>query len=266
MRRPTPCRRQVPGRRSGPAGERGRRQRGLDGSGGSRSTARSSERLAPLRELYSMRCSAVAPMSPNVTRSSSQTSSMRRFACCARRSSHRVLPPAPTTARGGADTCRYRRASCTSLAAGRAGGHADLRRPRADPCRHAGRLSADSAGGRAAQPRVADVRASTTRSSPSRARCPLDGARRRVDHLLRRSCRGRHRRAARSCSRGRQGSARVSPFTGLPTPVVASAWGKQLQLDAVDDPRLAQFVDYFDDGPQTPEKNTPCDQGTTDTD
>lgn len=58
----------------------------------------------------------------------------------------------------------------------------------------------------------------------------------------------------------------VSPFTGLPTPIVASAWGKQLQLESVNDPRLAQFVSVFDDGPQTPEKNTPCAEGTTDTD
>lgn len=57
----------------------------------------------------------------------------------------------------------------------------------------------------------------------------------------------------------------VSPFTGLPTPIVASAWGKQLQLQSVNDPRLAQFVTMFDDGPQTPEKNTPCAQGTTET-
>jgi len=57
----------------------------------------------------------------------------------------------------------------------------------------------------------------------------------------------------------------VSPYTGLPSPVVASAWGKQLQLQSVTDPRLAQFVEVFDDGPQTPEKNTPCAQGTTDT-
>ncbi len=55
----------------------------------------------------------------------------------------------------------------------------------------------------------------------------------------------------------------VSPLTGLPTPVVASAWGKQLQLQSVNDPRLAQFVTMFDDGPQTPEKNTPCAQGAT---
>lgn len=57
----------------------------------------------------------------------------------------------------------------------------------------------------------------------------------------------------------------VSPFEGLPTPVVASAWGKQLQLESADDPRLAQFVAYFDDGPQTPELDTPCAQGTDET-
>lgn len=57
----------------------------------------------------------------------------------------------------------------------------------------------------------------------------------------------------------------VSPFEGLPTPIVASAWGKQLAVDTADDPGLAQFVAYFDDGPQTPEANTPCAEGTTET-
>ena len=58
----------------------------------------------------------------------------------------------------------------------------------------------------------------------------------------------------------------VSPFSGLPAPIVASAWGKQLQVDEITDPRLAEFVSYFDDGPQTPELNTPCAGGTTETD
>jgi hypothetical protein len=57
----------------------------------------------------------------------------------------------------------------------------------------------------------------------------------------------------------------VSPFTGLPAPVVATAWGKQLQLESVADPRLAQFVAHFENGPQTPEPNTPCAGGTTET-
>lgn len=50
----------------------------------------------------------------------------------------------------------------------------------------------------------------------------------------------------------------VSPFVGLPSPIVASAWGEQLKLDSIDDPRLVQFIDYFEEGPQTPEPGAPC--------
>jgi hypothetical protein len=57
----------------------------------------------------------------------------------------------------------------------------------------------------------------------------------------------------------------VSKFEGLPTPIVASAWGKQLRVESTDDPRLAQFVRYFDDGPQTPELSTPCARGVSET-
>ncbi len=53
----------------------------------------------------------------------------------------------------------------------------------------------------------------------------------------------------------------VSPYPGLPTPVVASAWGRQLRLDATDDPRLDQFVRAFRVGPQTPERGAPCTGG-----
>lgn len=54
----------------------------------------------------------------------------------------------------------------------------------------------------------------------------------------------------------------VSPFPDLSTPVVASAWGKQLELDGADDPRLEQFVSAFKQGPQTPEPGAPCTGGT----
>jgi hypothetical protein len=54
----------------------------------------------------------------------------------------------------------------------------------------------------------------------------------------------------------------VSPYPDLPTPVVASAWGKQLQLDSTNDPRLEQFVSAFREGPQTPEPGAPCTNGT----
>ncbi len=55
----------------------------------------------------------------------------------------------------------------------------------------------------------------------------------------------------------------AGPFDGLPTPVVASAWGVQLQLESALDPRLAEFADYYENGPQTPELDTPCARGTT---
>jgi len=50
----------------------------------------------------------------------------------------------------------------------------------------------------------------------------------------------------------------ISPYPGLPAPVVASAWGEQLVLQSVSDPRLAAFVAYFEQGPQTPEPGAPC--------
>jgi hypothetical protein len=54
----------------------------------------------------------------------------------------------------------------------------------------------------------------------------------------------------------------VSPFPDSPAPVVASAWGKQLQLDSANDPRLEQFISAFREGPQTPEPGAPCTGGT----
>ena len=53
----------------------------------------------------------------------------------------------------------------------------------------------------------------------------------------------------------------VSPYPGLPTPVVASAWGEQLWLEEAYDPRLEQFVSAFEQGPQNPEPGAPCSGG-----
>lgn len=55
----------------------------------------------------------------------------------------------------------------------------------------------------------------------------------------------------------------ASPYEGLPSPVVASAWGKQLQLDSADDPALEQFVKAYLQGPQTPEPGAACTGGTS---
>jgi hypothetical protein len=53
----------------------------------------------------------------------------------------------------------------------------------------------------------------------------------------------------------------LSPVDGAPAPVTLSAWGVQLQLDNVDDPRLEVFVRKYQQGPQTPEPGAPCTGG-----
>ena len=45
----------------------------------------------------------------------------------------------------------------------------------------------------------------------------------------------------------------ASPYEGLLSPVVASAWGKQQRLDGADDPDLERFIGAYRQGPQTPE-------------
>lgn len=53
----------------------------------------------------------------------------------------------------------------------------------------------------------------------------------------------------------------AAPYPGLTSPVVLSAWSKQLSLDSVDDPRFQQFIDFYVQGPQTPEPGAPCEGG-----
>jgi hypothetical protein len=53
----------------------------------------------------------------------------------------------------------------------------------------------------------------------------------------------------------------LSPYPGIPSPVVASAWGVQLRVDSASDPRLAAFVAKYENGPQTPEPGASCRGG-----
>jgi hypothetical protein len=53
----------------------------------------------------------------------------------------------------------------------------------------------------------------------------------------------------------------LSPYNNLPAPVVASAWGVQLQLTGADDARLPRFLKKYVQGPQTPEIGAPCTGG-----
>ena len=54
----------------------------------------------------------------------------------------------------------------------------------------------------------------------------------------------------------------LSPYPGLPAPVVLSAWGVQLKVNSVTDPRIEQFLTKYRQGPQTPELGAACDGGT----
>jgi len=50
----------------------------------------------------------------------------------------------------------------------------------------------------------------------------------------------------------------LSPIDGLEAPVVASAWGYQVQLDGVDDPRLDDFLTKYRLSPDAPEPGALC--------
>ena len=53
----------------------------------------------------------------------------------------------------------------------------------------------------------------------------------------------------------------VSPYPRLDSPVVASAWGKQVRLESAEDPDLERFVQAYRQGPQTPEPGAVCTGG-----
>lgn len=55
----------------------------------------------------------------------------------------------------------------------------------------------------------------------------------------------------------------VSPYPGLPAPIVATSWGRQLRLESARDDRLEQFVTRFRNSPEAPEPGAVCvDQGS----
>lgn len=58
-----------------------------------------------------------------------------------------------------------------------------------------------------------------------------------------------------------EGYVLASPRAGLPSRVVASAWGAQLLLPSTTDPRLESFVDTYAESPQAPEPGAPCSGG-----
>ena len=53
----------------------------------------------------------------------------------------------------------------------------------------------------------------------------------------------------------------LSPIDGVASPVTLSAWGRQVELDNADDPRLKVFVQKYQQGEQTPEPGAACTGG-----
>lgn len=53
----------------------------------------------------------------------------------------------------------------------------------------------------------------------------------------------------------------LSPVQEQSSPVMATAWGKQLSLDGSADGRLPAFIKKYAQGPQTPEPGAPCTGG-----
>ncbi|GAA2009362.1 DUF3105 domain-containing protein [Microbacterium ulmi] len=50
----------------------------------------------------------------------------------------------------------------------------------------------------------------------------------------------------------------LSPYEGLPSPIVVSAWNAQLQVDSADDPRIAEFFTEYWRSQNAPEPNALC--------
>ncbi|MFP3988672.1 DUF3105 domain-containing protein [Streptomyces sp. E11-3] len=55
----------------------------------------------------------------------------------------------------------------------------------------------------------------------------------------------------------------ISPYKDQSSPIALTAWGHQLKVDEADDARVAEFLDKYVQGPQTPEPGAACTGGST---
>lgn len=53
----------------------------------------------------------------------------------------------------------------------------------------------------------------------------------------------------------------LSPYEGLPSPIVVSAWNAQLTVDSADDPRIAEFFEEYWRSNDVPEPGALCSGG-----
>lgn len=54
----------------------------------------------------------------------------------------------------------------------------------------------------------------------------------------------------------------LSPYPEQRSPIVLTAWGVQMEADGAGDERIAQFIERYRVGPQTPERGAACTGGT----
>ena len=53
----------------------------------------------------------------------------------------------------------------------------------------------------------------------------------------------------------------LSPYPGLPAPIVLSAWNAQVTVSSVTDPRISQFFEKYRNSGNAPEPGAPCTGG-----
>ena len=53
----------------------------------------------------------------------------------------------------------------------------------------------------------------------------------------------------------------LSPHSQQGSPIVATAWGRRIELETSDNGKLEKFVDFFVDGEAAPEAGITCDRG-----
>lgn len=53
----------------------------------------------------------------------------------------------------------------------------------------------------------------------------------------------------------------LSPFDGLPSPIMLSGWNSQLGVDSVDDERIGEFIQEYWQSNSVPEPGAPCTGG-----
>ena len=53
----------------------------------------------------------------------------------------------------------------------------------------------------------------------------------------------------------------MSPYSNQPAPIVLTAWGRRLEIEDADDPRIPAFIEAFTDSSSSPEPGVTCNGG-----